>query len=47
MHRVLFGRVQALTSAGHGDDEVAEVVGAEAVRAFNLLEPSLGDSARA
>ncbi|MBC2876671.1 MULTISPECIES: TetR/AcrR family transcriptional regulator [Streptomyces] len=47
VHRVLFGRIQALTLAGHGDDEVAEVVGAEAVRAFDLLEPSLGAYARA
>ncbi|MBZ4319831.1 TetR/AcrR family transcriptional regulator [Streptomyces huiliensis] len=46
VHRVLFGRIQELTLAGRSGDEVAEAVGAAAVRAFDLLEPSLRDYAR-
>jgi AcrR family transcriptional regulator len=45
VHRVLFQRIQELTLAGHTDDEVAGIVGPEAVRAFDLLEPALGDYA--
>ncbi|MGK5639146.1 TetR/AcrR family transcriptional regulator [Streptomyces sp. URMC 126] len=47
VHRALFTRIQDLTLAGRANPEVAEVVEAEAVRAFDLLEPSLGDYARA
>lgn len=45
VHRVLFARIQDLTLAGHTNDEIAELVAAEATRAFDLLEPSLGDYA--
>ncbi|MEU6228535.1 TetR/AcrR family transcriptional regulator [Streptomyces sp. NPDC047042] len=45
VHRVLFGRIQDLTLAGHTNDEIAEIVTGEAARAFDLLEPALGDYA--
>ncbi|MDX3458125.1 TetR/AcrR family transcriptional regulator [Streptomyces sp. ME02-8801-2C] len=45
VHRVLFGRLQDLTLAGHTNDEIAEIVTGEAARAFDLLEPALGDYA--
>ncbi|MGV9366563.1 TetR/AcrR family transcriptional regulator [Amycolatopsis sp. NPDC003731] len=41
VHRVLFERVRALTLAGHSDDRIADTIGAEAVRAFELLETGL------
>ncbi|WP_212763870.1 TetR/AcrR family transcriptional regulator [Streptomyces sp. I05A-00742] len=46
VHRVLFGRIQDLTLAGRTNPEVASVVEMEAIRAFDLLEPSLGEYAR-
>ncbi|RFU41443.1 TetR family transcriptional regulator [Actinomadura logoneensis] len=45
VHRVLFHRIQALTLACRSNDEIAEIIGAEATRAFDLLEPSLGEYA--
>ncbi|WP_159043304.1 hypothetical protein [Streptomyces sp. NBRC 110028] len=45
VHRVLFQRIQELTLAGHTNDEIATSVAEEAVRAFDLLEPALGDYA--
>ncbi|NUT30912.1 MAG: TetR/AcrR family transcriptional regulator [Streptomyces sp.] len=45
VHRVLFHRIQALTLAGHPNDEIARVIAAEAARAFGLLEPALSDYA--
>jgi AcrR family transcriptional regulator len=45
VHRVLFGRIQDLTLAGHTNDEIAEIVAGDAARAFDLLEPALGDYA--
>ncbi len=47
VHRVLFARIQELTLAGRDNPEIAAVVGPEAEQAFALLEPSLGDYARA
>lgn len=47
VHRALFARIQELTLAGRSTDEIAAVVGSEAEQAFALLEPSLGDYARA
>ncbi|GHF00901.1 TetR family transcriptional regulator [Amycolatopsis deserti] len=47
VHRVLFARIQELTLAGLGNAEIAALVGPEAAQAFALLEPSLGDYARA
>ncbi|WP_251023227.1 TetR/AcrR family transcriptional regulator [Streptomyces sp. ISL-10] len=44
-HRVLFGRIQELTLAGHSGDDIARTVGDEAARAFDLLEPALADYA--
>ncbi|MFI2370400.1 TetR/AcrR family transcriptional regulator [Streptomyces sp. NPDC018833] len=44
-HRVLFGRIQELTLAGHSGDDIARTVEVEAVRAFDLLEPALADYA--
>ncbi|MER7129031.1 TetR/AcrR family transcriptional regulator [Streptosporangium saharense] len=41
VHRVLFQRIQALTLAGHSNDEIAGVIAAEATHAFDLLEPAL------
>ncbi|GLX95070.1 TetR/AcrR family transcriptional regulator [Herbidospora sp. NBRC 101105] len=41
VHRVLFNRIQTLTLAGHPNDEIAQIVAAEATRAFDLLEPAL------
>ncbi|TXS58253.1 TetR/AcrR family transcriptional regulator [Streptomyces sp. t39] len=45
VHRVLFGRIQDLTLAGRGNEEIAHTVGTEARRAFDVLEPALGDYA--
>jgi AcrR family transcriptional regulator len=45
VHRVLFQRIQDLTLSGHTNDEIAEIVAPEATRAFDLLEPALGDYA--
>jgi AcrR family transcriptional regulator len=45
VHRVLFQRIQDLTLAGRTNDEIAEIVAAEVTRAFDLLEPALGDYA--
>jgi AcrR family transcriptional regulator len=45
VHRVLFQRIQDLTLAGHTNDEIATIVAKEAARAFDLLEPALGDYA--
>jgi AcrR family transcriptional regulator len=45
VHRVLFQRIQDLTMAGRTNDEIAETVAREAARAFDLLEPALGDYA--
>lgn len=45
VHRVLFGRIQELTLAGHSGDDIARTVGEEATRAFDLLEPALADYA--
>lgn len=42
VHRVLFQRIQELTLAGEGVDAVADAVGVEGARAFELLEPALG-----
>ncbi|MFD4366739.1 TetR/AcrR family transcriptional regulator [Rhodococcus sp. NPDC058521] len=42
VHRVLFQRIQELTIAGRPDNEIADLVGAEATQAFDLLEPALG-----
>ncbi|WP_433462028.1 TetR/AcrR family transcriptional regulator [Spirillospora sp. CA-128828] len=47
VHRVLFQRIQTLTLAGHSNDEIARTIGAEATRAFDLLEPALSDYATA
>ncbi|BDM69788.1 TetR family transcriptional regulator [Streptomyces nigrescens] len=47
VHRVLFHRIQALTLAGHPDDEIARIIAAESNQAFNLLEPALSDYATA
>ncbi|WP_206785186.1 TetR/AcrR family transcriptional regulator [Amycolatopsis sp. MtRt-6] len=41
VHRVLFQRIQALTLAGHSNDRIADTIGAEAARAFELLETGL------
>lgn len=41
VHRVLFQRIQELTVAGKGADAIADTVGVDAARAFDLLEPSL------
>ncbi|MGW3997548.1 TetR/AcrR family transcriptional regulator [Amycolatopsis sp. NPDC004772] len=41
VHRVLFERVRALTLAGQADDRIADTIGAEAARAFELLETGL------
>jgi len=41
VHRVLFQRIQALTLAGHSNDLIADTIGAEAARAFELLEAGL------
>lgn len=45
VHRVLFGRIQELTLAGHSNDDIARTVADEAARAFDLLEPALADYA--
>ncbi|MFI1400848.1 TetR/AcrR family transcriptional regulator [Streptomyces sp. NPDC020681] len=45
MHRVLFRRIQELTLAGRTNDDIAQAVGDEAARAFDMLEPALGDYA--
>jgi hypothetical protein len=45
VHRVLFQRTQELTLAGRTNDEIAEIVSAEAADTFDLLEPALGDYA--
>ncbi|WP_275294936.1 TetR/AcrR family transcriptional regulator [Amycolatopsis sp. La24] len=45
VHHSLFQRIEELTLAGRPADEVAETVAAEAARAFDLLEPALGDYA--
>ncbi|MEV0088551.1 hypothetical protein [Saccharopolyspora sp. NPDC050642] len=45
VHRILFQRIQELTLAGNTDDEIAGTVAGEAARAFDLLEPALGDYA--
>lgn len=42
VHRTLFQRIQELTLAGTPNDEIAETLAAEAIQAFDLLEPSLG-----
>ncbi|NUO98249.1 MAG: TetR family transcriptional regulator [Nonomuraea sp.] len=47
VHRVLFQRIQVLTLAGEPDERVARAVAADADRAFDLLEPALGDYATA
>ncbi|RZB19147.1 TetR family transcriptional regulator [Streptomyces sp. F001] len=46
VHRVLFGRIQELTLAGHTNPETASVLLQEATEAFTLLEPALSDYAR-
>ncbi|WP_409474341.1 TetR/AcrR family transcriptional regulator [Streptomyces sp. HC307] len=46
VHRVLFGRIQELTLAGHTNSEIASVLLPEAMEAFTLLEPALSDYAR-
>jgi AcrR family transcriptional regulator len=45
VHRILFDRIQHLTLAGRSNDEIAELVAPEAARAFDLLEPALGNYA--
>ncbi|UNZ20991.1 TetR/AcrR family transcriptional regulator [Streptomyces sp. 891-h] len=40
-HRLLFGRIQELTLAGHPVDAVAESVVQDAERVFAMLEPAL------
>ncbi|MFF4231691.1 TetR/AcrR family transcriptional regulator [Streptomyces sp. NPDC001820] len=45
VHRVLFRRIQELTLAGRTNDDIAQAVADEAVRAFDMLEPALGDYA--
>ncbi|WP_435284659.1 TetR/AcrR family transcriptional regulator [Streptomyces koelreuteriae] len=45
VHRVLFQRIQNLTLAGHTNDEIATTLAKEAARAFDLLEPAIGDYA--
>ncbi|WOX20839.1 TetR/AcrR family transcriptional regulator [Streptomyces solicathayae] len=45
VHRILFQRIQDLTLAGHPNSKITETITAEATRAFDLLEPSLGDYA--
>ncbi|WP_214408612.1 TetR/AcrR family transcriptional regulator [Sphaerisporangium fuscum] len=45
VHRVLFQRIQALTMAGHPNDQIADIIAAEATQAFDLLEPALSDYA--
>ncbi|MFF7726957.1 TetR/AcrR family transcriptional regulator [Streptomyces sp. NPDC008001] len=47
VHRVLFRRIQDLTLAGRTNAEIAAVLEGEAVRTFGLLDPALGDYARA
>ena len=47
VHRTLFERIQELTLAGRGTEEIREEVTAAAGHAFGLLEPSLGDYATA
>ncbi|MEV0347050.1 TetR/AcrR family transcriptional regulator [Nonomuraea sp. NPDC050680] len=42
VHRILFQRIQDLTLADRPNGEIAETVAAEAVRAFDMLEPALG-----
>lgn len=44
LFRVLFRRIQELTLAGRTDD-IAQGVADEAARAFDMLEPALGDYA--
>ncbi|MEV4144727.1 TetR/AcrR family transcriptional regulator [Amycolatopsis sp. NPDC049691] len=41
VHRVLFQRIQALTLAGQPADRIAELIAADATRAFDLLEAGL------
>jgi hypothetical protein len=43
VHRVLFRRIQELTLAGRTNDDIAQAVVDEAARAFDMLEPALGD----
>ncbi|MET9261746.1 TetR/AcrR family transcriptional regulator [Amycolatopsis sp. NPDC004079] len=45
VHHSLFERIEELTLAGRPDDEIAETVAAEARKAFDLLEPALGNYA--
>ncbi|MEV0698780.1 TetR/AcrR family transcriptional regulator [Saccharopolyspora sp. NPDC050389] len=45
VHRILFQRIQELTLAGSTNDEIAGTLAGEAARAFDLLEPALGDYA--
>ncbi|MFF3249046.1 hypothetical protein ACFYWY_36175 [Streptomyces sp. NPDC002870] len=45
MHRVLFRRIPELTLAGRTDDDIAQAVADEAARAFDMLEPALGNYA--
>ncbi len=47
VHRTLFQRIQELTLAGQDNARISASVTAEADSAFGLLEPSLGDYARA
>jgi AcrR family transcriptional regulator len=43
VHRILFQRIQCLTLAGRTAQEIEEIVATEAARAFDLLEPSVGN----
>ncbi|MEU7860573.1 TetR/AcrR family transcriptional regulator [Nonomuraea sp. NPDC049141] len=45
VHRVLFHRIQTLTLAGQPNDQIARTIAAEAIQAFDLLEPGLADYA--
>ena len=45
VHRTLFHRIQLLTLAGKSNKAIAQTIAPEAIQAFDLLEPALGNYA--